>query len=404
MPTLDDLDWLASDEGEAACRAMASDEPADTPAAIERWRKRLPAERVTAASAMVALRRAAADKFTRADAMLLDRVALEQATDEVVASWKARRFAGCGSVADLCCGIGGDAIALAAQAETVVLDRSAVRVRMAEHNARVYGRQVEGRFGDVALTWPDAAAFHIDPDRRDDGGRTHQLESSSPPLETLHEIIAHYQHGAVKLSPGADFDNLGFEAEIEVISHGGVCRQAVAWTGRLQCDLRRATVLPAGESMAVSSPDELVWPGPAAVQAGGWLYEPDNAVIRAGLVGYLARRHELAPVDPQIAYLVGPERVDSPFLAAFEVIEVVDFSAKTVRKLLERHGVGRLEVKTRRFAARPEQVLKKIRPKGQQAATLLLTHLADRPAAILARRPGDGALSNSPCNAVGPRL
>jgi hypothetical protein len=400
MPTLDDLDWLASDEGEAVCRAMASDEPADTPAAIARWRKRLPAERVTAASAMVTLRRVAADKFTRADAMLLDRVALEQATDEVVAAWKARRFVDCGSVADLCCGIGGDAIALAAQVETIVLDRSAVRVRMAEHNARVYGQQVEGRYGDVALTWPESATFHIDPDRRDDAGRTHQPESSSPPLEVLHEIIAHYQHGAVKLSPGADFDNLGFDAEIEVISHGGVCRQAVAWTGNFQRDFRRATVLPAGDSIAVSSDDALIWPDAAAVRDGDWLYEPDNAVIRAGLVGYLARRHSLAPVDPQIAYLVGPERVDSPFLTAFEVLEVVDFSAKTVRKLLERHGVGRLEIKTRRFAARPEQVFRKLRPKGPQAATLLLTHLADRPSAILARRPGGSALSNSPCNRV----
>jgi len=387
MPTLDELTWLASAEGGAVGRAMAGDDPADTPAAIARWRKRLPADRVTAAAAMVVLRRMAADKFTRADAMLFDRVALEQATDEVVATWKAQRFAGCGSVADLCCGIGGDALALAGQAEVVAVDRSAVRVRMAEHNAGVYGHNIEGRCGDVALRWPVAETFHIDPDRRDKAGRTHQPESSSPPLPVVREIVAHYRDGAVKLSPGADFDQIGFEAEIEVVSHGGVCRQAVAWTGRLQRDFRRATVLPAGATIAALDRDALAWPEPAAVREGDWLHEPDNAVIRADLVGLLARRHGLAPVDPQIAYLVGPQRVDSPLLAAFEVVEVVEFSAKAVRRLLERHGVGRVEIKTRRFAARPEQVLKKLRLSGPDAATLLLTHLGDRPSAILARRP-----------------
>ena len=51
--------------------------------------------------------------------MYFVRAALEQASPEVVAKHRARRFAdlGCQQIADLGCGIGGDAIALAAQAE-----------------------------------------------------------------------------------------------------------------------------------------------------------------------------------------------------------------------------------------------------------------------------------------------
>ena len=122
----------------------AADRPADTPAAIERWRERLDAELVTAAWTQVTLRAAARTKFSRADEMLFDRVGLEQSTDEVVAAHKARRFAGYSAIADLCCGIGGDTIALAGFAPVTAVDVSGPRATMAEHNAGVYGRRAAG--------------------------------------------------------------------------------------------------------------------------------------------------------------------------------------------------------------------------------------------------------------------
>src|SRR6266511_2969792 len=52
------------------------------------------------------LRRRARAKFRHADRMFFTREALEQASSEPVARHRARRFAGLGVVADLCCGIG----------------------------------------------------------------------------------------------------------------------------------------------------------------------------------------------------------------------------------------------------------------------------------------------------------
>jgi len=138
LPTLPELTWLASAEGTAVCREMDRQSPADTPAHIARWRERIEPDQVAAAWGQVLLRRLAGRKFSRADEMLFDRVALEQATDEIVAAHKARRFAGLGRVADLCCGIGGDSLALAAVAPVVAVDWSPMRTFMAEHNARAY--------------------------------------------------------------------------------------------------------------------------------------------------------------------------------------------------------------------------------------------------------------------------
>lgn len=424
LPTLDEIAWLQSPAGRDACRAMAETEPADTPAAIERWRQRLTPAQVSAAWAQVLLRRTARAKFSRADDMLFDRVGLEQATDETIAAHKARRFQGLGRVADLCCGIGGDALALAAGRELVAVDLSPARAAMAAHNARVYGHEIAVRTGDVSFEKPPADAAHIDPDRRPAGRRTHGIESGSPGLPALQNIVAHYRHVAIKLSPGADFDELPFPAEIELISHHGECRQAVAWTGDFARAHRRATVLPTGQSLAALPGEPLDWPAPHPPEPGGFLYEPDPAIIRADLVGVLARQYNLAPIDPHIAWLTGdcplppanpppnqhPEEMGTvpfaanqhpgemetvPFAApsrpsalfrVFRILDVRPWSAKPARAWLARHDIGPLEIKTRGFAASPETILKHLRPAGPRPAVLFLTRIENRPTAILAER------------------
>jgi len=386
MPSLEELTWLQSSCGCDVCQEMAGALPADTPAAIQHWRERLDPDKVSAAWHQIVLRRAARAKFFRADDMLFDRVGLEQATDEIVAEYKARRFAGLSAVADLCCGIGGDALALASVANVAAVDWSDARVAMARHNAVVYGRPIEGIANDVTFVRPEADAIHIDPDRRPAGRRSHEPDAGSPGIDVLNQIVRHYTHAAIKLSPGADFNTLPFESEIELVSHAGECKQAIAWTGRfVQCH-RRATALPGGESISADMNESLAWPAPALIEPGWLIFEPDPAVIRADLVGVLARRHDLAPVDPHIAYLLGAHPVSTDLLASFRIVEQVEFSAKHVRQLLARHDIGRLDIKTRGFAARPEAIQRKLHPKGKHHATLFLTRVADKPIAILAER------------------
>src|SRR5439155_23361170 len=89
-----------------------------------------------AALATAILRRRAAVKFSRAPSMFFEREALEQSSGEAVARHRARRMvrAGVGRVADLCCGLGGDAIALAERAEVVAVDLDPLRLRLCELN------------------------------------------------------------------------------------------------------------------------------------------------------------------------------------------------------------------------------------------------------------------------------
>jgi SAM-dependent methyltransferase len=386
IPTLHEIAWLASAEGRAACAEMAAGHPADTPTAIARWRERLDAEWVTVAWKQVLLRQTGRVKFSRADQMIFDRIGLEQSSDEVVATHKARRFAGSGRIADLCCGIGGDTLALAAHAPVIAVDISGPRSAMAEHNAGVYGRRAEGIIGDVELTHPEADAAHIDPDRRPVGRREHELEHGSPDLRVVENLVRRYAHLAIKLSPGAGFERLPFPAEIELISHHGHCKQAVAWTGRFVTAHRRATVLPAGDSIAAGDQRELIWPPARAIEPGLCLLEPDAAVIRANLVGVLARQLDAAPVDSHIAWLLREQAVSTPFANAFRVIDTLGFNEKKVRPWLAGHGVGSLDIKTRGVAFQPEDIARHLKLRGDRRAVLLIARIADKPLAILAER------------------
>jgi hypothetical protein len=125
------------------------------------------------------------------------------------------------------------------------------------------------------------AAF--DPARREAGRRRHSPEAYQPPLNLVLEWLSLWGGMAVKVSPAIDLHSLGpYPCEVEFISLHGELKEASLWFGEFKQGSRRATLLPAGLSLI---PDQTVV---LPVQApGAFLYEPDPAILRAGLVGEL---------------------------------------------------------------------------------------------------------------------
>src|SRR5450755_1832155 len=107
------LDHLAA-EAMPPDTVLADTVPAATALRLgTQLRRRYPAGLVAAAVAQHELRLQARAKFSRAMQMYFTRPGLEQASAEVVARHRAARYSPFGRVADLCCGIGGDLLALA---------------------------------------------------------------------------------------------------------------------------------------------------------------------------------------------------------------------------------------------------------------------------------------------------
>jgi hypothetical protein len=380
------FDRLLDPTGRSALAAARELQPTEAkyPAYFDRLRKHFPPELARAALDTVMLREKARAKFTRADEMFFTREALEMASAEPVARYRAERFAPFGTVADLCCGIGGDAIGLASAGLAVVaVDRVPLRVRMAEANLAVYG--LGGRFAcaDVLTgALSDCAAAFADPGRRREGRRTLSLHESEPPVPAL---VGRFPAGfpiGVKVAPGFPKDELaGFDAAPEFVSLGGELKECVLWFGPLRSAGARATVLP-GPHTLTGDPDATAEVGPV----GAYLYDPDPSVTRAGLVGELGRRLAVRQIDPRIAFLTSDALTPTPFASAYRVEEVLPFQVKQVGEWLRTRGVGRVTVVKRGSPVDVDDLVSKWKLRGDGHRAVILTRALDRPVAILGER------------------
>jgi hypothetical protein len=119
---------------------------------------------------------------------------------------------------------------------------------------------------------------------------------------------------------------------------------------------------------------------------GEYLYEPDGAVIRARLIGDLARRIGAGMVSERIAYLTSDRLEPTPFAAPFRIVADLPLDEKTVKRELRARRIGVLEVKKRGSDIDPAVFRKKMAPSGPNAATVILTRVAGRHRALLAER------------------
>lgn len=355
----------------------------------KRLREQFPAEIVRAAITQTELRIKAESRFTRASRMWFSRKGLEQATSEAVANHKAERFSG--TVHDFCCGIGADSVALGIQGcDVTSVDLSPTCCLMTEWNSDVY--DVTDRIETVCMDIADIntrdGLLHIDPDRRPgtDGRRMRRIEDCEPGLPVLLDLIDHFSGGAIKLSPASNFGGKFPHSEIELISLDGECREATVWFGELAGNAPfRATVLPSGETLAAEPLSAWTNVG----NLGAWIYDPDPAVVRSGLVDVLAERLGLRRLDDSEEYLTGDSLVESPFLRPFEVLENLPNNDRDVRRAFGRHAFDQAEIKCRHVPIQADAVRRKLPLTGRGVGTLIYTRQAGRTKVVVCRRPPD---------------
>ncbi|MFO0930489.1 MAG: class I SAM-dependent methyltransferase [Gemmataceae bacterium] len=379
------LEQLLTAVGQEALRAATALAPDDATflAAHRRLSKRYPADLTRAALETALLRRRAVGKFSRADRMYFTREALEQASSEPVARHRARRFAGRGPIADLCCGIGGDALALAAVAPVVAVDLDPVRLRMAGLNAAAYDvadrvRLVEGDALQVDLT--GVAAVFADPHRRVDGRRVVSMADARPSLAELMARLPRDLPLAVKLAPGLPSAEVAaLPGEVEFIALDGELKECVLWAGAFRQTARRATLLPTGATLTADVLPLAPPPGPPRA----WLHDIDAAVVRAGLTGELARLLNAHPLDAAVACLTGDAAHDTPFTRRYAIEAVLPVDRRRIQEYLRTHGVGRIQVRRIGASLDVAELERRLKLTGDSFRTLVLTPVDGRAQAIV---------------------
>lgn len=381
--------WLASADGEQLMEHIRQRLGRGEPLlkVSETLRKQHGPEHVALALTQVELRTTAKAKFADAERLIFTREGLEQATSDRIAAHRSRRYAGHDHIIDLCCGIGGDLMGLAAlpghRALTAV-DLDPVHLLLARHNARVIApaQEVTPLLADVRdiPVSPDDAIF-IDPARRDTRGRKGGY-ASEPPLDWSIALAERSTAVGIKAAPGIPHALVPPGWELETIALNADLKEAVLWSPALAASSRSATIitdsavhrlLPVpGDPVSIREPE-----------AGGWLLDPNPAVTRAGLVEDLARSLDAAKIDDEIGFLVTDIPVETPFARSLRIIGSMPWHEKHVRRFLREIGAGPVDIRRRGLAGDVAAITKRLRGTGHERITIAMTRFMDKPWAVI---------------------
>jgi SAM-dependent methyltransferase len=380
--------WLRSDDGQSVlARAAGLDEPDPlrAHAALERACPGTPSDLLAVALTQAELRVRAAEKFgALAGSMYFTPDGLEQATRLSVATHRAARLTafGASTVIDLGCGIGGDLVAFARAGLTAAgVDVDPVRVAVAEANLDALA--LPGAVGVSDALEVDVSPFDVafaDPARRSGRGRTFTPDAWTPPWSFAEALLV--GNACVKTAPGIPHELVPDGVEAEWVSDQGEVKEAALWGGRLATAARRATVIGHGGLATLTDDDD---PGADVVPLGRFLYEPDGAVIRAGLVTAVAAGVDGGLLDRRIAYVTADQSFHTPFARSYEVLETLPHREKQLRAALHERGIGRLTIKKRGVNVVPDELRKRLSLSGDNEATIVLTRVDGQGTCLLVR-------------------
>lgn len=333
---------------------------------------------------------------------------LEQSTGDAIARYRAGRFPAGVGILDACCGIGGDARALAERGPVLAVDVNPAAAVCILGNMRASAAEspypVHALCGDVTaldlqrLRRSGIEAALFDPSRRGnsrDGGRRRIRESEdyAPPLSWLENLRDAFPTCAVKVSPALEDSVLHrYGAGVEFISDRGECKEAVLWFG----SLTTSAPIPGTASATVLRPDcrphtleSGAMPLRPATPPGDWLYEPDPAVIRAHLVGEIAEQLSASPLERGIAYLTAASFVPTPFATAYRVLDWMPYNLKNLQARLRSLHRRVSAIKKRGVPMEPEDLRKRLMgdEAGDAEAVVVLTRRGDKPIAMICEAP-----------------
>ena len=343
---------------------------------------------VAAVLTQAKLRKRAKAKFGEfADQMLFTEEGLEQASRLKVAALHAGRFrsAGIEQVADLGCGIGSEAMALASLGIAVhAVEIDEVTAAIATYNLAPFENATVELADVEQMDLSRFEALFFDPARRDLTGP--KRASTQRHFDPVHYSpnynfcikAAKTKPTGIKLGPGHDKRQIPEDCEAQWISVDGDLVELGLWFGKVAREkiARSALLIDQQGQHEITSAETESANAPLS-ELGSYVYEPDNSLIRSRLIADFAAPLGLSLISPEIAYLSSDEKIFSPWLKGYEVIDNLVFDRKKLKAYVRENNIGILEIKKRGSDISPEELRKELSPKGEGAATLVVTRVGD---------------------------
>lgn len=336
---------------------------------------------------LIKLRRKAKSKFSQSERMFFTSLSLEQSTGETIARYIAQRFQPEWQVADLTCGLGGNAIFLAERVSRVMaFDLEAEKIICAQENALAYGvaAKIDFVVGDAFLNInQNTDAFFLDPARDREGlTKTRSFLNSQPNLlDILPQLLAVTPNVAVKISPAFSYEELKLlpEApEVEIISEDNNCKVAMLWFGGFKTANRRATCF---KKDGLFSLTDNAAAAVAVSPLKKYLYEPDKAISKAHLIDEAALKFSLTKIDYDLSFLTGDNLlsgVESNIFRKFIIITSGSFSLKSFQIVLKNYKINQAEIVTKHFKMTADELRNRLKIKEGGSTVIILTTLGNQ--------------------------
>ena len=276
---------------------------------------------------------------------------LQLATPEIAAKYIAKRLK-TKTIADLGCGIGGQVIFFAQECDKVyAVERNPEKIEYAKKNCELYGvDNVEFILGDalspeIRDKISDSDIIFSDP-ARPLAEKKRTLENLQPPIS---ELIRLYSGVTTKLAfhapPQMPPERIGLDCEYEYMSISGQLNRLTLYFGDLkQCD-RSAFVLPADAYLCSSDAPEI-----ETRNIEEYVYEPEPAVLKAGLLGELAGA--ISDADESVYFYNGNKKrtlltsknpIDSPFFKdRYRVLDKTKQDIPQIKAVLTAANAGKV--------------------------------------------------------------
>ncbi|MDD3051308.1 MAG: class I SAM-dependent methyltransferase [Candidatus Cloacimonetes bacterium] len=327
------------------------------------------------------IRKRTASKTSDAYKYLYSDKSGQQASSDSLCKYHGEKFRDFLVIADLCCGAGMDLVSIAPGKELCfAVDTDENTLLTAEYNCDQAGfNNVSFVNSGAELFDEDVQAVFIDPDRRIGQRRSISLEGMSPDWDCVLRLIKKYENVAVKMSPALDYRSLKIEVPhtFEFISVHNELKEILLCTGVLAENgiRRKAVVLPENYILGSQSLNSETQIQLSTLKE--FVFEPDSAIIRAGLVSDYAELNKLFFLDEHIALLTTNERTELSG-RFYSVIDSFSYNLKKLQKYIRENRIGSASIKTRGFSDTVENFRKKITFRGENSCVIFIIRNAKK--------------------------
>lgn len=296
------------------------------------------------------------------------RISIEQASSERTAAYKASVVTG-RTLADLSGGFGVDSFYFSKTMEQVTwCEQDPDLYEVASHNFRRLGANNIGCYQGDSMEFlrnseEEYDWIFVDPARRNaDSGRVFRLEDCSPNvLDNLELFLTRAGRVMLKLSPFLDISQavrqLRKVEEVHVVAVDNEVKEVLfllSESGRERIPIHAVNLTAAGKQIMSSIIGDEV---PASTYGSPlkYLYEPNAAVLKAGLFNEVSATYGLTKLHPNSHLYTSDALIPFPG-RSFEILSSNRYKAKTLRNLL---GLKKANITIRNFHESVAQVRKR---------------------------------------------